>query len=269
MIENNNLNITAQSKLLGEVLIIEKLNASSSDGQLEKWVAKSNGKIYFFKGCTTSFDNEDLYECESECIAGELAHLFGIGHVVDYKMDELSVAGKKYKVCVSEDFINGHIFTTYDELIRDIAKYNGREKYDMVTGFDISLKSQIDAILLFDAVIGNDDRHLNNLAIINTEKEKYIPLFDNGASMFSRIPQGALKLTNRTSFDYQKCKPFFNTVGEQINLVEQCRLERVSVDEISEVVNRYVEKKRAKSIMTLLCNNLEKVGDHYGRELLY
>lgn len=36
MIENNNLNITAQSKLLGEVLIIEKLNASSSDGQLEK-----------------------------------------------------------------------------------------------------------------------------------------------------------------------------------------------------------------------------------------
>ena len=258
-----------KTKLLGEATLVDKISASESDGQLEKWVVEKDNQIYYLKGCSTTATGIDLFECESECIASKLAHLLGVSNVVDYYMDELEVDDEKYKVCTSADFVQDMSFTTYAELIPDIAKLHGKEKYDTVVNYDTSLQRSIDEILLFDAIIGNDDRHLNNLAIISSNTEDYLPLFDNGSSMFSKQQDDTLKLVNRTSFEYQKCKPFFHTTGKQLDLISECNLTSVNLKDIIDIVNTHLSGERAKAVITLLTNNLEKVGERYGKRLLY
>ncbi|MBR1599612.1 MAG: hypothetical protein IJ661_11970 [Lachnospiraceae bacterium] len=257
------------SDLLGNVEFIDRIGASSSDGDLIKWIVKKGEVTYYLKGCSKFLDGEELYECESECVACRLAKILGLSNIVEYDMDVLTIGTTKYKVCVSKNFIGEYNFNTYVELLPDISKYYGKEKYELVVGYNNFLQSQINNILLFDAIIYNDDRHLNNLAIINTGKNQYIPLFDNGASLFGKIPSKGLKFTNRTSFAYQNCKPFYNTVGEQLTLVNECNLNSISKEEIGRIVYRYFEKNRARSVIKLLYNNLKEVGDRYGKQLLY
>ncbi len=261
--------VNAVSKLYGNVKIVDRINASSSDGQLEKWIALSGNELLYFKGCTVSYDNELLYECESECIASRIAELLGIENVVKYDMDELIIGSSVNKVCVSHDFIRDGVFTTYAEAIRDIAKYQGIEKYNMVVDYDRHLQSSINKILLFDMIIGNDDRHLNNLAIIDDGILRYIPLFDNGSSMNSKMPNKAIRNANRISFAMHKCKPFYNTVGEQIKLIDSCELYSVSIEEMKKIVLQFLDKKRANIVLEYLCDNLQEVGNYYGKTLLH
>lgn len=258
-----------KTKLLGKVILVDKISVSESDGQLEKWIVQKDEQLFYLKGCSSSVIGEDLYECESECIASELAHMLGISAVVDYHMDELIIGEESYKVCLSADFVEDKSFVTYAELIPNIAKLHGKEKYDAVINHNKSLQEDIDKILLFDAIIGNDDRHLNNLAIVSSDTEDYLPLFDNGASMFSKLPDDALKFANRTSFEYQKCKPFFHTVNKQLELVKKCDLTGITREDMINVVKTFLSGKRAEAIITLLTNNLEKVGERYGKKLLY
>lgn len=250
------------ARLLGlnkKVKIIKEIDEASSDGQLRKWYVDIEGEKYYLKGSSIVNGNE-MYECESECICSRLAIMVGLDDVVKYDFDILELDDREIKVCISKDFINESEFYTYADLLPGIAHYYGQEKYDMVIKYNPDLKHNIDNILLFDAIINNTDRHLNNLAIVITENgETKIPLFDNGAALFSNLELAHIPMQLTLSFEYQKCKPFFQTTHRQLNLLGETKLNTLDFDEVSSLIDCYLNGERAWHVKCLLKRNLRKL----------
>lgn len=102
---------------------------------------------------------------------------------------------------------------TFAECVLNVVYLHGDKKYRAVTAAFRDYVTDLNKILIFDAIIYNKDRHLNNLALVNNR----LVLFDNGASLFSRDSSAKLAF-NSYSFNYQPCKPFYNTTGKQLSL---------------------------------------------------
>lgn len=238
--------------------IVEVLGESNSDGELKKWVVLIDGEKYYLKS-SSKVGEEEMYECESECICCRLAKLLGMENIVWYDLDFLVLNGETIKICISKDFIGGANYFTYAKLNPIIAKFHGHEKYDKVISIEPSLKKEIDEVLVFDAVVANTDRHLNNLAILSGVEGNSIPLFDNGASLYSNSSVKSMKLMNKLSFGFQKCKPFYDTVGQQLSLVGEVDLKRVNIHDVFKIVGDYLPGRRAKYVKELLLRNLTEL----------
>lgn len=253
----NNVQLLKSNKIK-----LEQYEETSANGQLDKWIlTKQNGNKYFWKA-PSIIDGVEMYECEAECLASDLAEIFGIDNFVKYKMVYNVEEFVGYnKVCESEDFIKDNYFVTYAEILSDIAYYNGEEKYDKVISVNKSLQEQINNVLLFDIIIANRDRHLNNSAFI-TEKDNgsNIILFDNGDSFFSKLTDNGLKFALNTTFNYSKCRPFFNTVGKQLELIKFHSLNKVSFNDVSDLTAKYFSGIRLNTINKWLKISIEKVG---------
>lgn len=250
----------AYTEKLGDLKVIDHLLSSSSDGELLKWqVMNRKGEVWWLK--SSSFLNgKEMYECESECIACRIARELKMKNVkvIGYNMDVLEIGDKKYKVCSSKDFVMNKNFTTFAELVPDAVKLYEREKYEYVCEKLPDYVQQLNQILIFDAIIYNKDRHLNNLALVDGE----MVLFDNGASMFSRdtSPKLAYKAN---SFNYQSCKPFYSTVGNQLALVKDTIwdifFDEIDIAYIKECVNKLLGQQRGKWVIKLLERNFKEV----------
>lgn len=258
----------AYSRKLGDLKILDHLLSSSSDGELLKWqVMNKKGEIWWLKSSSV-INGKEMYECESECIACRIARELKMKNVkvVGYNMDILEVGGKKYKVCSSKDFVMDSDFTTFAELVPDAVKLYEREKYEYVCEKLPDYVQQLNQILIFDAIIYNKDRHLNNLALVDGE----MVLFDNGASMFGRDTSAKIAYS-ASSFKYQSCKPFYSTVGNQLALVNDAFsdifLDRINIDYIKEYVNKLLGSKRGKWVIKLLERNLVEVERFGNKEI--
>lgn len=240
---------------------LEQISETSSDGQLDKWkLTKENGEIYYWKA-PSILDGQEMYECEAECAASELAKLFGMQNVVQYQLVQgVSEITGYNKVCESKDFVGHNYFYTYASIINDIAKYHGEEKYNKVIAVNPDLQEQINNILVFDAIIANRDRHLNNLAFLDGEDGQKVVLFDNGDSLFSKLTDQGLKFALNTSFNYSKCRPFFVTVGKQLELVKFNSLRPVAFSDVTDIMGMYFKGKRLKVINEWLKLSIGKVG---------
>lgn len=237
---------------LGVLSQLKELNNVGSCGQLRKWSAVlSNGTLVYIKG-----HSRNGYECESECIACRLAVMLGIQNVVIYDMDVLHIGNKKYKVCVSSDFVQGGIYNTVNSLLPDVVMLKGQEKYEYIQS-NLSLGVQLDNILLFDAIILNKDRHLRNLGVLNG---CIMPLFDNGDSLFSNKTVSYIYKVLKTNLDYQPCKPFFSTFTRQLYLLRNISIGKVERISVYGLVNTYLSGKRAKYVGKLLIMRLEGFG---------
>jgi hypothetical protein len=89
-----------------------------------------------------------------------------------------------------------------------------------------------------------------------------MPVFDCDAALMSRLPDRALELAFKTSFRYQGCKPFYGTVGNQLELARGVKLKRVDEKEVCAVVDRFLKGERADCVKQLLYRNLQEVGDY-------
>lgn len=72
--------------------------------------------------------------------------------------------------------------------------------------FELLSDNYIDTMLLFDAIIGNQDRHYGNVHLLRTDNGEMVgaPLLDNGASLLASVPTPLLVLSG-------------NKVGEWFN----------------------------------------------------
>lgn len=147
----------AHAKTLGNLKVLENLSSSSSDGELLKWqVMDEQGEVWWLKS-SSIIDSEEMYECEAECIACRIAQKLGIAGVVKYDIDVLEIDGKKYKVCVSKDFVKAKEFETFAELVPDAVHLFGEEKYICICEKLPDCVQQLNKILVFDALIYNRD----------------------------------------------------------------------------------------------------------------
>ena len=245
---------------LGDVKIIGYNDQSSSDGCLEKWrVLTENGEVYWLKSSSLK-DGEVLYECESECMSSRLAHALGYPNIVNYNMDIFHFKGKEIKVCSSKEFNESDLYYCA-EVVQTAKYYEGEEKYQKVIDFNPDAECALQELLLFDILIGNSDRHLNNIAY-DFNKQNFL-LFDNGAGLLGLSKTNTLKLDSKISFKFNKCKPFFHTAGQQLELIDQYRFNPVKKEFLHDLVYTYLDKKRAKWVLPWLISNFEKVGEYF------
>jgi len=74
--------------------------------------------------------------------------------------------------------------------------------------------------LLFevDALFCNDDRHLNNIAVIEREGEySYCPIFDNGAGLLSNTQISQMDIAPKALIQALRARPLGTTFTRQMN----------------------------------------------------
>lgn len=205
--------------------------ATSSKGNQEKWFDTASNKWYKL----------DTYGFESlaEAVAGDVLRRSNIeselGYkVVQYRVEKV-VAHKKERICcVSENFLApdeelvtvAHLLkqalgSNYQELLRH--KRTIGQKLQLIVD-TVQSETNLERFgeyltLLFecDALILNEDRHLNNIAVIYSPRGYYYcPLFDNGASFLLDLAAYPLDVDTKSFFERVEAKPFQMSFRAQV-----------------------------------------------------
>ena len=153
----------------------------TTNGMLRKGWRRIDGKIKLYKGGTSGAANTGN-EPYSEFYAAQIAEAMGLDHV-PYTLSKW----KGSLCCVCELFTDiDHSFVPMwrfckTKSIKEVAEYlrNLGEDY---------FKAFCD-MMIFDALIYNTDRHLNNFGLMvdnkTTQPYAFAPIFDNGLSLFN------------------------------------------------------------------------------------
>ncbi len=159
----------------------------TTNGMLRKCWHRENNVIYLYKGSTPRYANGGL-EALSEVYASQIAAAMGLAHV-EYKLttfhDQLVSACPLF---TSEQIGYMPISGLLDEpILRDeLMLYD--KQHDIASLYGIMPFSDM---IVFDALIHNTDRHLNNFGVlIDNESNRILgpaPLFDHGNSLFYNI----------------------------------------------------------------------------------
>lgn len=161
----------------------------TTNGMLRKCWHRENGVIYLYKGSTPRYANGGL-EALSEVYASQIASAMGLAHV-EYKLttfhDQLVSACPLF---TSEQVgympISGLLKETIsrDELMLYDTQQDIASLYGIIPFSDM---------MIFDALIHNTDRHLNNFGVlIDNESNRILgpaPLFDHGNSLFYNVTE--------------------------------------------------------------------------------
>lgn len=153
----------------------------TTNGMLPKCWRRVNGTIRLYKGGTSGASNTGC-EPYSEYYAAQIAEVMGINSV-SYNLSKWK--GELCSVCdlfTSKDysyFPIGRMVTAGGmETVREYYQSLGKEYIDA-----------LNAMLVFDAVIFNTDRHFGNFGFMVNNKTNKIaapaPLFDHGNALFN------------------------------------------------------------------------------------
>ena len=153
----------------------------TTNGMLPKCWRRVNGTIRLYKGGTSGASNTGC-EPYSEYYAAQIAEVMGINSV-SYNLSKWK--GELCSVC--------YLFTSKDYSYLPIGRMVTAGGMETVREYYQSLgKEYIDALnamLVFDAVIFNTDRHFGNFGFMVNNKTNKItasaPLFDHGNALFN------------------------------------------------------------------------------------
>lgn len=201
--------------------LLGKHSTRTTHGMLSKGWYDFNGRIVLVKGNT-----KEGYEPYSEVMACTLFKLLGLRDVLDYWIlpselfPDIEVYDSKHvSLCYSflsptEDFESIYSFVRK----RMIMSNKKDPDWEYVTKALLSIEMRRD-MFFGDAVVGNDDRHINNFGVI-TSMGNYVrtaPIFDNGCSLLSTIDDSAIEQKS-WKYRYDKSKPFRTTHKAQLKL---------------------------------------------------
>lgn len=210
----------------------EKVAETSSKGNQEKWFDKDTNKWYKL--------DQFGYEALAETVISKLLEMSNIESETPfsfarYKMERLNVHGRDRTGCSSENFLKdgqsiitlSHLFSRQlgtslkDKLERlpsdkkriqylaeATAEYTGLKEFPQY----LTLLFEVDALFL------NDDRHLNNIAVIEQNgKFKYCPIFDNGAGLLSNTQFSPMDIDPKGLMKDVVARPFNTSFTRQMN----------------------------------------------------
>lgn len=224
--EDNKIN-TLPKELLNTMAL-----SHTSNGVLCKWVGELNGVSCYFKSGSLSssgyFSNRQPY---SELMSYRIGKQLKFPNLIETFLGNLDL-------CETDKYLEQTIVVSYtkdfkpskDSGYKGIHHYlteleikkNYNNLYGLLSSKFSFAKSEIDIMILFDFIVANIDRHLNNFGFIEYRGDLlFSPLFDNGLSLLSHLDDYELsKMSEFAMKKSLKCKPFSSDPKKQIKLVD-------------------------------------------------
>ena len=153
----------------------------TTGGMLRKaWHREEDGTLYLYKTGSEGYSNAGK-EPYSEYLAYEIAQKMGL-NCVKYDL----VKYKGYLATKCEIFTN--IDTSYVPIGRIVTSGGLEACIDYYDSLGQEFSNEIRSMLVFDALIYNEDRHFGNFGVLRDNKTGEVfapaPIFDNGLSLF-------------------------------------------------------------------------------------
>lgn len=153
----------------------------TTNGMLRKGWRRIGGKIKLYKGGSSGAANTGN-EPYSEFYASQIAAAMGVNHV-PYTLAKWK--GDLCSVC--------ELFTDRDHAFVPMWRFCNtkslKELADYVKALGDDYFADFCDLMIFDAVIYNTDRHLNNFGLMVSNRDNqpigFAPIFDNGLSLFN------------------------------------------------------------------------------------
>ena len=172
-----------------------------TNGMLPKcWHREDDGEIYLYKGGTSGCSNTGN-EPYSEYMASALLDAMKMPNYVQYTL-------KTYHNSLVSSC---KLFTSQDYGYLPVCNYfNPSDFLDVMHEFEkLGLKDAFEDLMVFDALIYNTDRHLNNYGFIvdnaTFEIQGMAPIFDNGLGLFPYYTMDKDLTAYAAEQDYQNC----------------------------------------------------------------
>jgi len=234
----------------------EKVAETSSKGNQEKWHDKVTNRWYKLD----QFGYEALTETaisvflEQSNIEGNTPFSF-----VRYGMGKFHVHGRERTGCSSANFlkpsqslitINRLLTSKIGKPLRDKLVRLSSDKKRIaylaeatkdVTGLGM-FPQYLTLLFEVDGLFCNDDRHLNNIAVIEENgKYDYSPIFDNGAGLLSNTQIFRMDIEPSALISALRARPFNTSFTRQMNTArsmygKQLSIPRLSAEQIREAL---------------------------------
>ena len=218
----------------------------TTGGMLAKCWRRVNGKILLYKSCTQGFANSGK-EPYSEYYSYQIAETMGLDFV-KYNLSKW----KGYLCSTCE------LFTDKDTSYIPVAYIvNGNNLKDILSYYkNLGEKyyNSLVSMLVFDAIICNQDRHLGNFGfLIDNKGNKIIgtaPIFDNGLSLFCYAMEDDIEnldkyAETRTPALYEN---FVDVAKELITPIQQEQLKKLIGFKFKKHSRYNLNKNRLKAI---------------------
>ena len=239
----------------------QKIAETSSKGNQEKW----------YDAGTDSWCKLDQfgYEALAETVISRLLERSNIEHdtpfiFLRYRMETLRVHGRERTGCISPNFFQeGQSIITLDHLLSRYLGMPLRNKLARLPSDRRRIAYLAEATmdytglpdfpryltLLFevDALFCNDDRHLNNIAVLQENGAySYCPIFDNGAGLLSNTQLSRMDIDPTALIAALKARPFLTTFTRQRNAARnlfgpQLQMPLLTAAEIREALSPALE----------------------------
>ena len=228
----------------------ERIAETSSKGNQEKWV---EGNRWYKL-------DQFGYEALAETMISQMLERSNCEQdypfrFTRYQMERIAAHGVERTGCSSENFLLpgqsiitlSHLYKRESETsLRNLLARQSSDKKRIVylaettaelTGLEL-FPQYLTLLFEIDALFLNDDRHLNNIAVLESGgKYDYCPIFDNGAGLLSNMRTAPMDIEPKALIAAQRARPFGTTFNRQAGTAQslygaQLRLPKLSKEEI-------------------------------------
>ena len=210
----------------------KRIAETSSKGNQEKW--REGGRWYKL----------DLfgYEGLAETVASRLLEHTNLRELgfsfVPYRMEQLEVHRRKRTGCSSPDFLReGEAILTLAELFRKGVGPNWQAQVSRLPNLASRVRWMADttrrltrldrfgeyltALFEADMLFGNEDRHLNNIAVLRRSGAfAYCPFFDFGAGLLSNTRDFPLDVIPKALVGQLRAQPLGTLFARQVHAAQ-------------------------------------------------
>ena len=211
----------------------EKIAETSSKGNQEKWLEDDRWyKLdqFGYEALAETFTSLFL---EQSNIESDTPF-----HFTRYRMEKLNVHGRDRTGCSSANFLQpGQAIVTLSHLFRQhlggslkkrlecLPSDKKRIAYLAETTAELTglqeFPKYLTLLFEIDALVLNDDRHLNNIAVIyQNGKFDYCPIFDQGAGLLSNTQLSPMDIMPKALIAALLARPFNTTFNRQMHTIQ-------------------------------------------------
>ncbi len=217
----------------------ERIAETSSKGNQEKWV---EGNRWYKL-------DQFGYEALAETLISQLLELSNCEkdypfRFTRYQMERITAHGIERTGCSSANFLLpeqsiitlSHLYKRESEVsLRDLLSRQSSDRKRIayladataeLTGLEL-FPQYLTLLFEVDALFLNDDRHLNNIAVLECDgKYDYCPIFDNGAGLLSNMRTAPMDIEPKALIAAQRAHPFGTTLTGRREQSGRCTVSR-------------------------------------------